>query len=215
MTPSNHAELLEPDRSGLLDRARRGDSAALGDLLESYRSYLFVLADLEIGRRLQRKVDAGDIVQETFLEAHRQFPRFQGQVEAQLTEWLRTILAGVLANTVRRYFGTQARDLRIEQELIDDLNHSSCQFSGWAVDPESTPSAQAMRFEQTLLIAEGLAKLPEDYRKVLLFRHLEGLPFGEIAARMGRSVDSVEKLWVRGLAKLKQFCAGGRTHGVE
>ncbi len=200
-------------QSSLIESARAGDGAALGILLEKYRDYLTILAGREIGNRLQRKVDAADVVQDVFLEAHRQFPRFLGAAEPQLLEWLRTILAGVLANTFRRYLGTQARDLRLEQELAEDLNQSSCQLAAWAIDPESSPSAQAARGEQTLIVANGLARLPEDYREVLMLRHLDGLTFQEISVKLNRSVDSVEKLWVRGLAKLKQVCAGSGGHG--
>jgi len=42
---------------------------------------------------------------------------------------------------------------------------------------------------------------------VLVLRHLEDLPFAEVANRMGRSVDSVEKIWVRALAKLREVMA--------
>jgi RNA polymerase sigma-70 factor (ECF subfamily) len=64
-----------------------------------------------------------------------------------------------------------------------------------------------------LIVADGLSRLSEDYRTVLMLRHLEGLSFTDIAAQMGRSVDSVEKLWVRGLAKLKRACAEKDEHG--
>ena len=57
----------------LLALARSGNGAALGRLLESYRSYLLLLARLQIGRRLQSKVEPADVVQETFLAAHRHF----------------------------------------------------------------------------------------------------------------------------------------------
>lgn len=201
------------ERSTLIARARTGDGQSLGQLLDSYRNYLTLLADMEIGRRLQRKVDAADIVQEVFLEAHRQYPNFKGQAEAQMTEWMRTILAGVLANTVRRYFGTQARDIRLEQDVADDLARSSVQLAAWAVDQRSSPSAQAIRGEQTLIVADGLAKLSAEYRAVLTMRHLEGMPFGEIASRLNRSEDSVQKLWVRGLTKLKRACAEDEDHG--
>jgi RNA polymerase sigma-70 factor (ECF subfamily) len=194
----------------LIIQARGGDATALGQLLECFRNYLRVLADIEIGRRLQRKVDASDIVQETFLEAHRQFPNFKGELEPQLIDWLRKILAGKLANTVRRYFGSQARDLRLEQEISYKLDQSSCVLSGWAVDSLSTPSQQAVRGEQTVIISDALARLPEKYRLVLILRHMEELPFIQIAERMNRSVDSVEKLWVRGLTQLKRICNSSR-----
>ena len=192
------------DFGRLIDEARAGHRATLGQLLESYQSYLRLLAQIEIGRRLQGKVDASDIVQETFLEAHRQFPSFQGHAEGQLTKWLRTILAGTMANTVRRYAGTQARDLRLERDLAADLNQSTCALERILIDQHSSPSQQAIRGEQSLLVAAAMSRLPEDYQAVLVLRHLEGLSFPQVAERMGRSVDSVEKLWLRGLARLKK-----------
>src|SRR5437588_12109352 len=111
------ASSTEPDVEQFLQRARAGSESARGQLLEQYRQYLSLLARLQIGRRLQGKVDEADIVQETFLEAHRQFTRFRGGTEMELTAWLRTILAGVLSHLVRRYFGTQQRDVRLEREL--------------------------------------------------------------------------------------------------
>ena len=188
----------------LIEEARNGDRSTLGHLLGSYQNYLQLLARIEIGRRLQGKIDASDIVQETFLEAHRQFPMFQGHAEAQLTKWLRTILAGTLANMVRRYFGTQARDLRLERELAEDLDRSTCALGQMLVDHRSSPSQQAMRGEQTLLVAAAMSRLPEDYRTVLVLRHLEGLTFPQISERMDRSIDSVEKLWIRGVSRLKK-----------
>jgi RNA polymerase sigma-70 factor (ECF subfamily) len=149
-------------------------------------------------------VDASDVVQETFLEAHRHFPNFQGDVGGQLTQWLRAILAATLANTVRRYLGTQARDLRLERDLAADLDQSTCALGQILVDPHSSPSQQVMRGEQSLLVAEAMARLPDDYQTVLVLRHLEGLTFPQVAERMGRSLDSVEKLWLRGLTRLKR-----------
>src|SRR2546423_13858497 len=105
----------------LLRQAQDGDRAAQGQLLDAYAPYLTLLARVQIGRRLRGKVDPADVVQETFLEAHRQFTRFRGTTEAELTAWLRRILAGQLAQMVRRYVGTQARDVNLEQELGTQL----------------------------------------------------------------------------------------------
>src|SRR5437588_2203109 len=109
----------------LLQEARAGDAATLGQLLELYRRYLALLARVQIGQRLQGKVDAADLVQETFLEAHRHFPRFRGTTEAELTSWLRQILAAKLADLLRRYLGTQGRDVRLEREIEDAFCQSS------------------------------------------------------------------------------------------
>ena len=109
-----------------------------------------------------------------------------------------------MANTVRRYAGTQARDLRLERDLAADLNQSTCALERILIDQHSSPSQQAIRGEQSLLVAAAMSRLPEDYQAVLVLRHLEGLSFPQVAERMGRSVDSVEKLWLRGLARLKK-----------
>ena len=192
----------------LLQEARTGDGAILGRLLEQYRNYLRVLARIEIGRKLQGKVDASDLVQEVFLDAHRYFPQFRGTAEPQFVQWLREILAGTLANQVRRYFGTQARDLRLERSIVADLDRSSVALAGIAVDPHSSPSEQVMRGEQSLQVAEALSHLPPDYQTVIVLRHLEGLTFPQISERMERSVDSVEKLWLRGLTQLRKSFGG-------
>jgi RNA polymerase sigma-70 factor, ECF subfamily len=192
----------EPERRLLA--ARAGDKNALGVLLQSYEGYLGLLARVQVGRRLQGKADPADLVQETFLEAHRNFPLFRGTTEGEFVSWLRCILATRLANLVRRYLGTQARDLRLEQDLALALEASSRTLDGGLIVLQGTPSEHVLRREQSVLLAQALLRLPEDYREVIVLRHLEELPFAEVAARMGRSVDSVEKLWVRSLGRLRR-----------
>ena len=187
----------------LLQRAQAGEAAALGDLLEPYRNYLMILARVQIGPRLRRKADPADVVQESFLAAHRAFANFRGSTEAEFAQWLRQILAGTLGHLIRRYRGTQARDVRLERRLADELERSSRTLDGALVAKQSSPSHQAARREQALLLADALEDLPEDYREVLILRHLEGLTFPEAARRMSRTLDSVEKLWTRALARLR------------
>jgi RNA polymerase sigma-70 factor, ECF subfamily len=187
----------------MIHEAKSGSEATLGKLLEVYRNYLRILARIEIGRRLQGKLDASDLVQETFLEAHRNFCRFRGKDEPQFVQWLRSILAAKVANLVRHYFGTKARDVRLEQDLAAGLDQSSHMGHELALSL-TTPSQHAVRREQAVVLADALALLPSDYREVIILRHLEGLTFPEVAERMQRTRDSVEKLWLRALARLRQ-----------
>src|SRR5437870_3116618 len=142
--------------------ARAGTDAALGPLLELYRNYLRLLARIEIGRKLQGKLDASDLVQETFLEAHRHFHNFQGADEPQFAFWLRQILAAKVANLVRHYFGTQGRDVRLEEELAAELDNSSRMLGHELAASMTSPSQQAVRREQAVLLADALAQLPDD-----------------------------------------------------
>ncbi len=200
MSPTTHSEALD-----LLSLARAGDGGARGRLLEQYRGYLLLLARLQIGRRLQGKADASDLVQETFLEAHRDFGQFGGTSAGELVGWLRRILATNLANLVRHYLGTRRRDLRLERQLAAELDESSHVFDGGLVADLTSPSQQAGRRELAVLLADAVQHLPNDHREVIVLRHFEGLTFPEVAARMGRSVDVVKKLWPRALARLRRL----------
>jgi RNA polymerase sigma-70 factor (ECF subfamily) len=196
----------EPEQ--LLARARAGDSGAIGDLFELYREYLTLLATVQLGRRLRGKVDAADLVQETFLEAHRDFVQFRGTTEGELTAWLRKALAHNLANQIRHYYGVKARDVRLERDLHAELERSSAALDQALADPHSSPSRQVARREQAVLLAEALRRLPTDYRDVIVLRHLQGYTFAEVARRMDRSLDSVDKLWVRALSRLRRILKG-------
>src|SRR5687768_15641808 len=66
----------QPDVARQIALARQNVDGARGELLNAYRGYLELLARVEIGRQLQTKLDAADVVQETFLEAHRNFESF-------------------------------------------------------------------------------------------------------------------------------------------
>jgi RNA polymerase sigma-70 factor (ECF subfamily) len=202
------SEEVGPATESLLDQARKGDEQALGQLLESHRSYLTVLARVQIGRRLQGKVDAADVVQDAFLGAYRDFDNFRGTTEPEFLAWLRQVLAYVLANLVRHYQGTQRRDIRLERQLAVELDQSSHALDRGLIAAQSSPSQQVIRREQSVLLADALAQLPEEWRDVLILRHLEGLTFPEVAERLGRTLDSVKKQWPRALAKLRRLLEG-------
>ncbi|MGQ0637492.1 MAG: sigma-70 family RNA polymerase sigma factor [Planctomycetaceae bacterium] len=195
---------MSADTTELLVQARAGSEHDRGVLLERYRNYLELLARVELGRRLQRKVDTADVVQETFLEAHRNFHRFRGASESEFIGWLREILGSRIADLVRRYVGTKGRDVRRERPLSVDFDQSSRVLDRGMVALNSTPSQQVIRREQGLLLAEALARLPDNYREVLVLRHLEELTFPQVAERMDRTLNSVKKLWVRAVALLRR-----------
>jgi RNA polymerase sigma-70 factor, ECF subfamily len=187
----------------LVVQSRAGDQGALGRLLELYRNYLRVLARSLIGPPLQVRLDASDLVQETFLKAHREFAQFAGSGERELVAWLRQILVRTLANQAK-YHGSRVRDQRRQESLDVLLDRSSLAIQAQLADSVASPSAHAVRREQAVLIADALARLPADYREVFILRNLEQVPVDEIAVRLGRSPNAVRKLWGRAIVALKQ-----------
>ena len=197
----NHASLSRIER--LIEDARAGDRDALGELLTNYRKYIIFLARTGLHHHMQAKADPSDVAQEVFLAAHNGIDDFQGQSAEQFAAWLRGILSNTLAMHVRRYLGTSKRDPRIEQQLTQSFASATGFLKSQLAGDVTSPSQRFARNEAFLQLAGALETLPEDYRQVIVLRHVEGLPFAEVARLMDRSVNSVEKLWVRGLAKLK------------
>jgi RNA polymerase sigma-70 factor, ECF subfamily len=195
--------MMSTDPELLLVLAKEGDGDSLGRLLERYRNYLILMARMQVGRTLQGKFDAEDVLQDTALAAHRSIGRFRGRSEQEFQAWLLRILASVLANLVRRFRGTKRRDPRLERGLAEDLDRSSRALERGLVAAHSSPSQQASRREQAFLLADALGKLPDDYREVIILRQLEDLSFADVALRMQRSEDSVKNLWVRALARMR------------
>ena len=196
---------MSADPAQLIQEAKAGRDDALGSLLSLYRNYLRLLARLEIGHRVQAKLDASDVVQETFLEAHRNFAQFRGQSEGEFVQWLRMILAARVSNVLRHYLGTKGRDIRREEAAVVNLDHSSLRIDQFLAASISSPSQQAIRRERAVLLADALEELPDDYREVLTLRHFQGNSFPDVAEAMGRSIDSVQKLWLRALIRLKEI----------
>jgi RNA polymerase sigma-70 factor (ECF subfamily) len=188
----------------LLDAMRRGDAAAQGEVLARFQPWLHLLARVQIDSRFQGKLGPSDVVQQTLLEACRALPQFRGQTEAELAAWLRQVLAHVLAHEIRRYRGTQQRDVAREVSLEQAVAESSQKLGALLAESGPSPSQQAARHEDELRLADVLAQLPGDYRDVIVLRHLEGLSHEDIAQRLGRSPGAVRMLWVRALARLRQ-----------
>jgi RNA polymerase sigma-70 factor (ECF subfamily) len=191
----------------LVIQARGGDKAALGRLLELYRNYLRLLARSLIRPPLQVKLDASDLVQETFLKAHRDFAQFVGSGERELVAWLRQILVRTLADQAKHY-RAKVRDQRRQESLDVLLDRSSLAIQHQLAGSVASPSAHAIGREQAVLLADALARLPADYREVFILRNLEQVAVDEIAARMGRSPNAVRKLWGRAMVALKQSLEG-------
>ncbi|MHC4971665.1 MAG: sigma-70 family RNA polymerase sigma factor [Planctomycetota bacterium] len=194
---NGHAQVTEMIRA-----ARTGDSEALDRLLALYRNYLAFLARQGLDTALRLKAAPSDIVQETMLQAFRDFPRFRGRTEAELTAWLRQILAHSITAVVRRFKGTAARDVGRERPIEDVLCDSAVALGNLAQARETTASQAAEQRERSVILADALAALGDDQRRVVMLRDIEQLEWEQVARRMGRTPGAVRMLWMRALKAL-------------
>jgi RNA polymerase sigma-70 factor (ECF subfamily) len=172
--------------------------------LEKFRNYLHILTRLQLGPKSSSKLDASDIVQETLLHAYQRRDQFRGSDDAARAKWLRAILARNVADALRSQ-GRHKRDIARETSLQEKLDSSSDSLGARLVAEQSTPSAQAMRHELAVHVADALAQIPHAQREALLLHYWQGCSLAEIAVQLDRTTDAVGGLLKRGLQHLREL----------
>jgi RNA polymerase sigma-70 factor, ECF subfamily len=190
-----------PDVDQYLKDARAGSHAALGGAFEACRRYLLLVAEKELGPELRAKGGASDLVQETFLEAQRDFGRFRGESRGEFRVWLHRILMHNVGAFARQFRDTRKRSVAREVGL-----RGASASGGQVVDlagSTATPSAQVAAREHLQALRAALDRLPEDYRRVITLRYDGNLTFEQIGREMGRSPEAARKVWARAMACLR------------
>lgn len=213
-------KLNEPhpfSRDEALSLARAGQIDAVGELLESYRTYLRMLAATQLRGRIPARVSPSDVVQETMLAAHRSFGDFRGNTSAEFSVWLRKIMTHKLLSTMDRHLNLK-RDVR--REVSMNVPHEDQDSTGarslaallTASDP--SPSAIVSSGEDSQRIASLLLQLPEHYRQVIALRNKQGMRFDEISRHLERSPLAARLLWLRAIQRLRQLYEQQETGDV-
>ncbi|HVU89040.1 MAG TPA: sigma-70 family RNA polymerase sigma factor [Pirellulales bacterium] len=196
----------EPVRSSrsfrsLFKAAAGGSSEAVGQLLETCRTYLALIAAEELERDLRVKIAPSDLVQETFVVAQREFARFDGNERDALMAWLRGILLNKLQEARRRF---RARKRQIQREVpLNGMKSTARQMRERASRAQS-PSRHAAAREEADRISRALSGLSPDYQLVIQLRNWKLLSFVEIGRQMGRTTGAARALWVRALEQLSK-----------
>ena len=200
--------MAEPtdDAGGLIAAARAGSREALGRALEACRRYLLGVAEGELDPDLRSKGGASDLVQETFLEAQRDFARFEGSSPEELRAWLRQVLLHNVGAFTRRYRATGKRAVAREVRLGAD--GSSGGIEQGLAGSTLSPSGAAIEHEQALALRRAVDRLPEEYRRVVILRFEDGLSFEEIGQITDRTADAARKVWSRAMERLQQEWEG-------
>jgi RNA polymerase sigma-70 factor (ECF subfamily) len=196
------------DRDRMLQDARAGSPEALGRALEACRRYLLLVAEKELGSDLRAKAGASDLVQETFLEAQRDFGGFRGESRGEFRFWLLRILMHNVSAFARNYRETGKRS--VEREVgLGAMSANAGPLFDLAASTAS-PSAKVVAREHAQALKAALAKLPDDYRQVISLRYDENLTFEQIGREIGRSPEAARKVWSRAMDCLRDEWAGSQ-----
>jgi RNA polymerase sigma-70 factor (ECF subfamily) len=161
----------------LVDRARRGDRAAFGELVRRYRARILALALHLTGS----ETDAEDITQEVFLRAYGAMPSFAGR--SQFFTWVYRMAVNRSLNALRDRH--RRREAALDEEADPRIDRAL------AVDAPDDPlrAAELRRTYARLLVA--LDRLPAAMRTAVVLVALQGLSHAEAAVVQGCSPGTV------------------------
>jgi RNA polymerase sigma-70 factor, ECF subfamily len=195
-----------PETEDLLRRAADGDREAVATLFARHRDRLEQMVLLRLDRRLQRRVDPADVLQETYLEAAHRIAEFARAPTTSVYVWLRFLAGQKLVDLTRRHLGTKMRDAGQEISLHRGAmpQASSVSLAAQLLGRLTSPSRAAIRAETQLRVQEALSSLDPIDREVLALRHFELLTNGEVAQVLGLSKAAASNRYVRALQRLKE-----------
>lgn len=190
----------------LLDRATQGCAQALGELLLRYEERLLRVVAFRMDSRLKARIDPGDVVQETFLEATRRFPAYAEDYPMPFFLWLRFLAVQKLTELHRRHLGVKARDLQREVSIYAGPTPpaTSAVLAAQLLGKFTSPSEAAMRVELKLRLEEKLNEMETLDREVLALRHFEQLSNSEAAGVLGINESAASNRYVRALRRLRE-----------
>lgn len=192
-----------PDSEAAFLRDAGDRDAALGELLQRHRRRLLKMVQLRMDPRLRSRVDASDILQETYVEVGRRIEDYLERPRMPFFLWLRFIASQSIVAQYREHMGAQKRDLR--RQVPTGLPSASTPALVDLLMAEGTsPTQAAARDEIRARVAAALERLGEADREILVLRHFEELGNEEAALELGIEPPAASKRYVRALRRLKE-----------
>ncbi|MGC4048668.1 MAG: RNA polymerase sigma factor [Paludibaculum sp.] len=176
----------------LVDRARRGDAAAFGELISKYERRVYRMA-----RQItQNDEDAEDVLQETFLKAFEHLDSFQGQ--SKFYTWLTRIAVNESLMKLRKR--KSDRTVSLDENIETEEEPIVREIAVWDDTPEQKYSQEEMRE----ILDKAIDSLKPIFRTVFILRDVEELSTEETAEVLGLSIAAVKSRLLRARLQLRE-----------
>lgn len=170
-----------------------------------HRDRLKRMVMMRMHPQLQGRVDASDVIQETFVEAARVLAAGKPAPDLSLHIWLRRLVGQKLIQAHREHLGAQCRATDREVRRASRGEASSYSIARLLIGNHTSPSLAVIRDERLDRLQQALEQMDPVDREVLSLRHFEHLTGPETAEAMGMSHDAVKKRYIRALEKLQRL----------
>ena len=163
----------------LVARAQRGDKQAFSLLVEKYQRKLARL----LSRFIRDPAEVEDVTQEAFIKAYRALPAFRG--DSAFYTWLYRI--GI--NTAKNYLMAMGRRAPTSTEV--EAEEAEGFEEGEQLRDINTPESVLLSNEIAETVSSTIEKLPEELRKAIQMREIEGMSYEDIAQAMDCPIGTV------------------------
>ena len=195
----NDAKPDSTETQHLLEQIRAGEPAALDRLFAQHRDYLRRVIAMRLDRRVGRRVDASDVVQETHLATAERIQEYLKQPPMPFRLWLRKTAYERLLKLHRRHLETQKRSVQREVPLPD---RSSLLLARQLIAKGNTPSESVGRRDMASRVRRALAQLSDVDREIVLMLDMEGLSSQEAGCVLNLEGSTIRRRHARILKRL-------------
>jgi RNA polymerase sigma-70 factor, ECF subfamily len=196
----------------LLDRATGGDAAAVGELLVRHRPPLLEFVEFHLSPAVRARFDSSDVVQDAQAEMARRLPDFLARRPMPFHLWARKTTYERILDLHRNHIRRSRRAVGRERPLPD---RSSIALAQPLLAAHPSPSQEAEGREFADRVSRAIRELPEADREVLLLRHVDGLPFAEIASLLDIDPAAARKRFGRALIRLQKLLSDAGLLGDD
>jgi len=174
--------------------------AALGQLIEEHRPRLLGMLQRRIDPKLNPRLDAEEVLAETFVQAQQRWTAYQANPEMKPYPWLYRIALDCLIESWRRET-RKLRDVRRDMPLPEG---TSVQLGLGLVQTGTSPSEAVARDEVRQRVQQALSLLKAEDRDILWMRHHDDMTFAEAGQVLGLSENTATVRYARALRRLKE-----------
>ena len=201
--------MSDSHHESLINAAEAGDESALATLFDEYRERLVRMVKLRLDRRLVRRVDPVDVVQDTYLAIRSKFAKHFSQEKLPFYVWVRMEAAQKLIDVHRFHLGAKMRDVSQEVSIYRGGMPSieSVTLAEKLLGRLSTASQAAMKAELKLKVQDALNSMDVRDREMLVLRHFEEMSNSEAAMCLDISPSAACNRYIRALGRLKSVFA--------
>jgi RNA polymerase sigma-70 factor (ECF subfamily) len=193
------------DTTELIERAVRGERAALERLLLDHFTPLAAHVSRRMPPSLQSLVGVEDVVQSTLTNVFQSIGQYEVRDDATFLSWMLAIADNQLRDAVRAQKRKKRGGDRIRvQDVPAEEQSREVQLLNVLIGPDHTPSRSAARREGMQAIRVALAGLPDEYRRAIELRYFDGYSLEETAILMGRTTGAVRGLVDRARRQLRE-----------